>query len=156
MFNIRLYVFSNHVDNDFRSDRVSPMYAHMPVLCSHASVGLAQACPNDAVSVIHSSQHLFSFGGPKVQHSCAMNTQCIQYSYHNYILVSEKRWNSGYIFMKLCVCAREGLEICIIGYSCIIGWTQANIYGQCLCISYKYLQVHVILTASLPWMVILK
>ena len=83
------------------------MHAHMPAQCSHASVGLAQAFPNDAVSVIHS----VSFGGPKVQHSCAMNTQCIQYSFHNYMLVTEKRWNSGYIFMKLCVCAREGLEI---------------------------------------------
>ena len=71
---------------------------------------------NDAVTVVYSSQHLVSFGGPKVQHSCAMNTQCMQYSFHNCMLVPELwlySWHSG------CVCAIEGVEIWL--YSCIIG-----------------------------------
>ena len=96
----------------------------------------------DAVTVIHSSQHLVSFGGPKVQHSCAMNTWCIQYSFHNYMLVPVKGWNSGYIngtlclcqrrggnlaiFMALCVCAREGVEIWLYSWHSVFvpekGW----------------------------------
>ena len=63
---------------------------------------------NDAVTVVYSSQHLVSFGGPKVQYSCAMNTQCMQYSFHNCMSVPELwlySWHSG------CVCAIEGVEI---------------------------------------------
>ena len=62
---------------------------------------------------------MVSFGGPKVQHSCAMNTWCIQYSFHNYMLVPEKGWNSGYIHGTLCLCQRRGgyIHVLLAGLS---------------------------------------
>ena len=62
---------------------------------------------------------------------------------HSFILwwfVPEKGWNSGYLYgfvcfcelelwlySRLCVCAREGMEIWHI--ICIFGWTQVYIYA---------------------------
>ena len=64
--------------------------------------------------------NLVSFGGPILQHSCAMNTQCMQHVFCKCIFVSEEGWNFGYNHELLCLCQTRD------GNSCIFGWTQAK------------------------------
>ena len=43
-----------------------------------------------------------SFGGPTVKHSCSMDTQCMQNSFCNWHVMSEREWNSAYNHRHLC------------------------------------------------------
>ena len=63
---------------------------------------------NDAVTVVYSSQHLVSFGGP-------MNTQlqCMQYSFHNCMLA---RTLAIFMALWMCLCHSRGGNMAIFMY----------------------------------------
>ena len=63
-----------------------------------------------------------------MQHSCAMNTQCMQHVF-NCIFVQEEGWNFGNNHELLCSCQTSDGNSCIFGwtqvkYSCTIGWAE--------------------------------
>jgi len=74
---------------------------------------------NDAVTVF---THLVYFGGPIVQHSCAMNTHAC--SMHFVIAcLCQRRGGTLYNHELLSVCQKR-VEIWL--YSCTVGWTQVK------------------------------
>ena len=63
--------------------------------------------------------HLVSFGGPIVQHSCAMNTQSMQHSC--FVLHIHATGGTLAIIMDSCVCAREGVELWLYSWTLVFG-----------------------------------
>ena len=106
-------------------------------------------CYHNMLWCCYCYMHLVSFGGPIVQHSCAMNTLCMQHSFYNCMFVPEKgvelwlySWTVVFVPDKGWKSAYIGVELWLYSWTVVFvpdkGWKSAYIHVWLAELGVKY------------------